>query len=211
MVIDKDVMVSGVCSSIKTLCDDLCAALTSHITENGASDFVTKSYGGSDIDPVVIMNSRIVNCLENLQAPDADFSAIESELIKLLIMKRSGLHLSKALMEVTEEKERLAAEQEQNAKLVKKIVADPEVKVRRQRRKKTASDVFVDSGTFNYLDVDTVSDDNQCTLVVDDPFTEIKAKETDVVAPAPAPQTMEEFLQAEKLKALQALSDDNSI
>lgn len=220
MVIDKNLMVSGVCGSIRALCTAIGDKLVADVFRDDAADYVTISYGGVEIDPAIILNSRIAKCLGKLQDTGADYDALESELLGLLIMKRSGVHLAKAIEEagVEQLKAKMAenAQAIEAAKITEKVqetVANPEVKRRRKRKQPVVSE-FVATDEAGDVLTDFVTDPIQ---PVSDPFNELAVKdvepvgkvviEENVVVVPSAASSMDDFLKQERLKAMAALNE----
>ena len=220
VVVDKTLMLSGICGSIRALCSALSDKLVSDVIDGEGDDFIVKNYGGVEIDPTIILNFKISKCLDKLRRDDADFDALESELLRLLIMKRSGSHLSDAIAEAGVE--RLKAKMAENeqalaaaklAEQVQEAVAAPEVKKRRKRKQPAASEFVDGADVINSLN--PVEPEAEVPPVVD-PFEEVEKVED--IAPVSkvvilsnevvTPTSMDDFLKQERLKALAALSGD---
>jgi hypothetical protein len=210
------------CEAVNQLCKSLAEQICEEIKNNDGIDFTEVKYGGATIDPTVLINAKLAKAVVGMDSA-VDVEQKEKNLISLLITKHANKILKSAIQQVKQD-----AELQATVDLAKEKAKDPEVK--RKRRVKIESAPVSVTSSFETVDTaDSVVPESDATVAavieasqfvdtlsnqqqdVKDPFEAVLATDvTKTVEKKEIPKfdSMEDFLQAEKLKALAALSED---
>jgi len=208
--------------AIRSLCKETGESLMCYVSDNSGDDFKVKRYGGVDIDPIIVFNSKIAKIVESLVDGDPiKEDDLERELLRLLILKRSGKIFAKALKEAEEEKVKLAKEESKLAKKmaqisndVKKVTNNPEVK---KRRRSTKSE---DQSSISATPISGVIDDHifhelaEAEKVIEKTTIRqapVSGDTTSVVTDIVSVDSIEDFLEQEKLNAVNKIDDEPTI